>query len=292
VIVTSISSRIVIMASAVVIAGQGCGLVRVLWATLAIEAGSLIVQAIVACTVIKFCIQALVVEHNAIRALVSFGVFTWLKSAISVLFGYLDRLMVAAFLGADPLAFYVLCAQLTQVVPSVMGAGLNFVFPNFSARTAVGDWEECRRDYRKAATVAAGLAAGVSGTLIATAHIILTVWLGPAAAAKYSNLLIAMTIGNGLLAVSVVPHYTALAFGRSRELALMNLAAGLASGIVAFVLLHRVGLIGGGLARILAGLVSLLAFAIVTSVFKKFDLNISPENDTKSLAVGFAVDPR
>lgn len=78
-----------------------------------------------------------------------------------------------------------------------------------------------------------------------------------------------MAVGNGLLALSIVPQYTALAFGRARALAYINLAAGISSAVGGYVLVHRIGLIGGGFARVLAGMVSLSAFVVVRSVFKQ-----------------------
>jgi O-antigen/teichoic acid export membrane protein len=124
--------------------------------------------------------------------------------------------------------------------------------------------------------------------MIAGAHLILRLWLGAAFAAQYHNLLVVMIVGNGLLALSVVPHYAALAFGRSRALALVNLAAGVISLGCGYVLIQRLGLIGAGLAKIVTGLVFLSLFGIVTRALKHKDSPSSGEMATSNNAFDFA----
>jgi O-antigen/teichoic acid export membrane protein len=83
------------------------------------------------------------------------------------------------------------------------------------------------------------------------------------AAAQYHDLLVAMAIGNGLLALSVVPQYAALAFGRSRALAMVSLASGVLSLGCGYFLIHRMALLGAGFAKIIAGVIFLSVFGIV-----------------------------
>ena len=285
VVVTSVSSRGLILALAVALAIRGYGLVGILWATLLVEALTLIVQASLACHTLNFhSLPPIVTIAGAgIQEVFSFGAFTWLKSVMGVLFGHLDRLLVAALLGTGPLAFYVLCNQIAQIIPSIVVSGFNFIFPHFSARSASDRWAECKTDYRKATVAASSLVAMVCMPMTFAAHRILIVWLGPAAAAECSSVLIALTIGNGLLAISVVPQYTALAFGRPRALVWINLIAGVVSIIACYALLRQVGLVGGGFAKIFAGLMSLSSFVVVACVFRKCESTRSRNQDTAAL---------
>jgi O-antigen/teichoic acid export membrane protein len=136
-------------------------------------------------------------------------------------------------------------------------------------QTASGRWSETQRGYRIAAAIASLLVFAMCLTVIVFAKLVLRLWLGEAAAAQYHHLLIAMAIGNGLLALSVVPHYAALALGRSRALALLNLAAGAVALGCGYLLVQRVGLIGAGFAKILAGAVLLSSFNIVRRVLQR-----------------------
>src|SRR3974390_18212 len=113
VVAASVSSRVLIVVLAVVFTAKGFGLVGILWATLAVEAATLVVLAIIACAILQVRSLPTTVIRAGVREVSAFGAFTWLKSVMGVLFGYADRLIVAALLGTGPLALYVLCNQLT-----------------------------------------------------------------------------------------------------------------------------------------------------------------------------------
>jgi O-antigen/teichoic acid export membrane protein len=265
----SVAARTLVVVTAVMLASQGFGLVEILWTTLAVGFLSLTGQACLAYSVLQIAGNWLSVDvRSGLREVASFGTFTWLKSVVGVLFGYTDRLLIAALLGTGPLAFYTLCNQATQPIHALLAAGFNFIFPNLSARSASGRWMETEKRYRRAALLGVCIVTAICQPMILMSRVILTLWLGPAAAQQYGRLLVAMTIGHGLLAACIVPHYTALALGRSRALALMNLVTGVIALSSAYLLIRHFGLIGGGIAKVLAGLTSLAVFGIVRSAFR------------------------
>jgi O-antigen/teichoic acid export membrane protein len=266
--ITTVSARFLVIGSAVVLGMRGYGLIEILWATLLVESLVLIALALLARWILEIRSVPPFDLAIATKELSSFGVFTWLKSAMGVLFAYADRLMVAALLGTAPLAFFVLCNQLTQPIPALLTSGFNFLFPHLSAQSASGEWTQCRQNYRKAVLVSLIIVMTISLPMTLLARVILAMWLGPQAASTYAGLLRMMTVANGLLALAIVPHYTALALGRARALAAINLVAGLVSLTAGFLLLRHFGLMGGASIRVLAGLVSLAAFAIVRTAFQ------------------------
>jgi O-antigen/teichoic acid export membrane protein len=197
-----------------------------------------------------------------IREIFSFSAFTWVKSSLGVLIAYADRLLVAGVLGTGPLAYYALCNQLTQPVPALIAAAFNFIFPSFSAQTASGNADSVRYQYRRASAIASTIAVLVCAVILVFASPILRLWIGRTVAAQHHELLRMVAIGNCLLALSVVPQYTALAFGRARAMALVNLAAGVLSLPITYLLMQRTGLTGAGVGKVIAGAVFLSAFAI------------------------------
>ena len=288
-VLISVIVRTMVVASTIVLALKGYGLVAILWVTLILGVASLAGQSYLAHTVLQAeGMWQRVNIREGVREVFSFGAYTWLKSTLGVLIGYSDRLLVAGMLGTAPLAFYTLCSQLTQPIHAFVASAFNFVFPSFSAQSASGHWSETRRHYRIAVAVGAVVIFSISLIMIAGAHLILRLWLGAAFAAQYHNLLVAMIVGNGLLALSVVPHYAALAFGRSRALVLVNLAAGVISLGCGYLLIQRLGLIGAGLTRIVTGLVFLSLFGVITSAFKDKDSPSSDEIATSNNAFDFA----
>ncbi len=289
IVIISVLARSSVTLSALGLALKGYGLIAILGTTLGIGLVSLVGQAWLAFSVLQA--NEVWWRTNAvagIREVFSFGAFTWLKATLGVLTGYADRLLVAGLLGTGSLAYYALCNQLTQPIPALMAAAFNFVFPNFSALTASGRWSETRRSYRLAAVFATLLVLSISTTLILGAKPILRWWLGTAIATQYHDLLVAMAIGNGFLALSIVPHYAALAFGRSRALAMVNLAAGVLSLGCGYLLIHRMGLLGAGFAKIIAGVIFLSVFDIVRRAFKEDEPEGQPLNAPTASALDFA----
>ncbi len=269
VVVLSMGARTLVTVVAVVLASGGHGLVAILWGTLAIGVISLVSQAWLAHTILNatgLWRRVRIVE--GIREVFSFGAYTWLKSTLGVLVGYGDRLMVAALLGTGPLAYYSLCNQLTQPIHSLIASGFNFLFPNLSAQSAAGRWSQTRASYRVAVVQATSLVVAICVAMGFGARWILHYWLGAAFASQYRSLLVSMIVGNGLLAISVVPHYAALALGRSRALMYVNLIAGVMSLGCGYLLIKHVGLIGGGLSRIAVGVAFLSVFQIVHAALR------------------------
>jgi O-antigen/teichoic acid export membrane protein len=274
VVVISMLARTMVMVSAVALALKGYGLVAILWATLLFGVVSLAGQSYLAHRVLQADgLWSVVPIADGIREVYSFGAYTWMKSTLGVAIGYGDRLLVAGMLGTGPLAFYALCNQLTQPIHALVAAAFNFTFPNFSAQSAAGRWSETRLNYRLAAGVAAAIIVTLSVVMILGAHLILRIWLGASFAAQYHNLFVTMVIGNGLLSLSVVPHYAALAFGRSRALVLVNLGGGIVSMGCGYLLIQRLGLIGAGMAKIVAGVVFLSLFGVVRRALKAGEEN-------------------
>jgi O-antigen/teichoic acid export membrane protein len=267
--IVSVLARSFGIGTAVLLAYFGRGLIAILLSAAVIEALSLLCQAALACSILRLQFTWLRDFRHELRLILGFGTFTWFKSVLAVSFSHADRLMVAAVLGTGPLSFYVLCTQLTQPIHALVAAGFNFLFPNLSARYAAGVTEGAQATYRTAVLASFAVVFAVCIPLALCARFVLTLWLGPSVAQQCRGLLVLMTIAHGLLAISIVPHYAALALGKARSLLFLNMAAGLTSFAIGLLSMKHIGLSGGGLMRLTAGLVSLFAFAIVRHGFLK-----------------------
>jgi O-antigen/teichoic acid export membrane protein len=285
----SVIARTMITVMAVVLALKGYGLVAILWATLLIGIGGLAGQAWLAHRVLHAAgIWRQSQLWSGIREVSSFGAYTWLKSSLGILIGYADRLLVAALLGTGPLAYYALCNQLTQPIHALIASAFNFIFPNLSAQSASGRWSETFDRYRKAAGIAAAIVIAFCVTVALGAKLILRLWLGAAVATRYHDLLVVMAIGNSLLALSVVPHYAALALGRARALVIVNFVAGVLSLGCGYFLIRHIGVMGAGVAKIVAGIVFLSVFGIVRRTMNQ-GKQVQASNEAE-IAVGNMLD--
>jgi len=262
-VILSVLARISGTASAVALAASGHTLVAIFQATLIIAAVSSAAQAWLAQKLLQANMGWRTIDLAAgLREVFSFGAFTWVKSSFGILSAYADRLLVAGVLGAGPLAYYALCNQLTQPVPALVAAAFNFIFPNFSAQVASGSTKQTHHRYRSANALVLLSTVLVCTILIGGAIPLLRLWIGPAFAAQYHDLLRIVAVGNCLLALSVVPQYAALAFGRARAMAVVNLAAGALSLPGSYYLMQRFGVVGAGLGKVIAGLVFLSTFGV------------------------------
>jgi O-antigen/teichoic acid export membrane protein len=263
VVLVSVAARVTVVVAILILVGQGHGLVAILWATLAGGMFSAGCQSWIAQRVLGGLVVSPSQIREGIKEIAGFGTYAWLKSAAGVAFAYGDRLLVGAVLGTAPLAFYGLCNQITQPIHALIAAAYNYVFPNLGVQAGANQWQEVQRNYRRAAIVSCCVIVGVCLPLALASRWIVTLWLGTAAAQQSATLLVLLTLGNGLLATCVVPHYAALAVGRSRALAYINFAAGAGALAVGYGSMRVLGLNGAGLMRITSGVVSLSIYQVV-----------------------------
>lgn len=195
-----------------------------------------------------------------LRALLAFGIFSWLQAVVGVVFSQVDRLFLGVSLGAVTLASYALCAQLAQPLFGLTAAALHFLFPHLAARAQHEDASTLRNTLLRALAVNVGLVAGGSALLLIFGRVFLARWAGAEIAASASSLLPALIAGSALLGLSVTGAYALLAFGRVRAATWISVAGGVLMLVAMKPLLARFGAEGIALARVLYGVFSLLVY--------------------------------
>ena len=198
------------------------------------------------------------VNRECLRALLAFGVFSWIQAASSVVVGQADRLFTGAAMGAAAVAAYALCVQITQPLYGIASSGLHFLFPHLAARMAAPAPQTLRRTISRALLANTVLVA--AGTLLlAFGGRSLLALLGGPQIARFAAPLLPLTLcGTALLALSVTPYYVLLAMGRVRLVATVSLSASVMMlGCMAWLAAAR-GIEGVVVARLLYGLTTLL----------------------------------
>lgn len=184
----------------------------------------------------------------------------WLQGVGGLFFGVADRMLIGSFMGAASLAHYSVATQLAQQIHALSAAGLSVIFPKIS-RKQEGDAHFSLSRITKLTMAWSFLASGTLALgLLIFGKKILTLWLGEAEAEASAGVLWYLTVAYWLLAMNVVPHFILLGVGRIRIVAMSNLAAGLVSVLVMFLLMENYGLVGVGVARIAYGAITLIAF--------------------------------
>ena len=125
----NVSLRTIVVISAVVLAAMGREVVSIMIATLFWSAVVVVLQAVAAQRVVGRFTAFPIFGKEALAEVLSFGCYSWLQALAGVVFTYADRLLIAAMLGAAPVAIYALCVQATQPIHRLAAAAFDFVFP-------------------------------------------------------------------------------------------------------------------------------------------------------------------
>jgi len=250
--------RCVVVISAVVLAAVGRGVVAIMAATLFWSALIVILQAVTARRVVGILNPFPTLAKPALAEVFSFGCFSWLQSLAGVAFTYADRFLVAAMLGAAPVAIYVLCVQATQPIHGISAAAFNFVFPHISSRHEAGEVDGPRRVFRLALVSSLGSAVILCLPFVLAGKQLLVVWMGGTFAKEAYSVLVLLAFAHLVLSLNVVPHYTLLAFGNAPYVSMTNAVGGiLALGAVG-VLIPSLGLNGAALGRLIYGITTVI----------------------------------
>ena len=261
--------RCIVVISAVVLAALGRGVVAIMAATLIWSALIVILQAVAARRVVGALSPFPTFAQPALAEVFSFGCFSWLQSLAGMAFTYADRFLVAAMLGAGPVAIYVLCVQVTQPIHGLSAAAFNFVFPHISSRYQAGEITGPRRVFRLALLSSLGLSIAFALPLIICGRPILQLWMGADFARQAHAVLLVLIFAFIVLALNIVPHNVLLALGQVQFVSSVNIVGGVVSLVVAAALIPSIGLVGAAIGRLLYGSITILSLWRVQVEFQR-----------------------
>ncbi|MDQ1451121.1 MAG: hypothetical protein QOK38_987 [Acidobacteriaceae bacterium] len=199
-------------------------------------------------------------DRDAMKALLGFGVFSWLQAVSTVVFSQADRIFLGVSLGAVAVASYALCTQLAQPIWGFAASGLHFLFPHLAERSAVQSSSGTRRAVLIAFACNLLFVAVAAATLMLFGERILRSWAGADIARSSVAIFPIIIWSSALLGLNVTATYALLAFGRVRTITWLNLAAGATMLLLMFWLVPRLGTYGLALARLCYGSITLLLY--------------------------------
>jgi len=252
--------RLLTLASAAVLAFLGCRTVSILIATSVFLAVGAYLQFRALRTLLGPVTLWPTFHLREAKALVGLGVFVWLQTLGSVIFGQFDRILLGVSMGALAVAPYALCIQFAQPVFGLTAAGLHFLFPYLSGRAGTLPIAMLKRTLLKAFVVNAVLVASGAGLLIFSGGRLIRLWAGAAVANSAKEIFIPIVFGSALMGLSVTGTYAMQALGRFRTVALVSLGGRAAMLLLMIYLLHRAGLRGLAAARVCYGLIALIVY--------------------------------
>lgn len=256
----SVAVRIVSLLLAWLVPAFEPNVTAVLAATLAVNGIALSIQMRQLKRLLRVRRLMPMLHRAATKALLGFGVFTWLQAASGLLVGQVDRLVTGFALGASAVAIYTICVQLTQPIYGITAAGLHFLYPLLASESAHESGPRLRRSVGMALAANFAFVALALACLLLFGEFILRHWVGIAMAKEAAGILPAAAWGAALSALSVTGCYTLLALGRPGAVAVLNAAGGLAMAGMLPILIPRFGLAGIAYSRLLPGCAALLVY--------------------------------
>jgi O-antigen/teichoic acid export membrane protein len=194
------------------------------------------------------------------KALLGRGIFAWLQTLGTVVFGQFDRILLGISLGVVAVAPYALCVQFAQPIFGLTASCLHFLFPYLSGRVAIMSNATLKLTLLKAFLCNLLLVACGAGALLLVGNRLMRIWAGPAEAQIAAAILPAIVLGSALMGLSVTGTYAMQALGLFRTVAIVSLGGRAAMLLLMVYLLHRNGLQGLATARLCYGSIALLVY--------------------------------
>jgi O-antigen/teichoic acid export membrane protein len=199
-------------------------------------------------------------DRQELRLLVRPGMFVWMQSACGVVFGQLDRILLAVSLGAAALAPYALCVQFAAPIFGLSASGLHFLYPLMSRKAPNASGDVLQRLVAKSFACNLLVVVLPSVALLAFGRSVIHLWSGSAISEQSLAILPGIVLGTALWGLGVTGTYTMQALGRFRTVALLNIGGRVCALVLLVYLLRHRGLEGVVLARVFYGATALLVY--------------------------------
>lgn len=199
-------------------------------------------------------------QPDETRALLGFGVFTWIQALGGVIFGQLDRVVLGVALGAAAVAPYTLCVQFSQPIFGVTASGLQFLFPYLSGRVGIITSEALKHTLLKVFLCNVLIVACGAGLICVCGPRLIQAWAGSEVARQAASILPLIVLGSAFTGLSVTGTYAMLALGHFRTLAFLGLSSRVAMLLLMAFLVHQNGIFGLATSRVFYGLSALLLY--------------------------------
>jgi O-antigen/teichoic acid export membrane protein len=199
-------------------------------------------------------------DRNATKAILGFGVFSWLQAVCGVIFGQADRLLLGVSMGAVTVASYAVCTQMAQPIYGFAASGLHFLFPYLTRQNASRSPSALPKTIFAAFTCNFLFVTAATFGLLLFGVRILRIWVGGSIAQSSVSILPIIVLGSALLGLNVTGTYSLLAIGRVRTVTWLNVGGGTAMMLLMIALLPYFGMYGMAAARICYGATTLLLY--------------------------------
>lgn len=181
-----------------------------------------------------------------------------LSTMLSIVISQADKLIISRSQSLASFGYYSLAATLAAIPMSLANPVGNAFFPHLTALYSSGKTEDLKVAYHRGSFFVSLMTIPVVSVAGCFARPLLFAWTGSAEVAESARLAaVFLIIGQGLQAITILPYFTLLAFGKIR----LNIGLSLFSIItvtpILLILTGKFGLTGAGLSWLIMNLLTL-----------------------------------
>jgi O-antigen/teichoic acid export membrane protein len=197
-------------------------------------------------------------DRVILHKMLHFSGYMFLETLAIALFQHFDKVIVGMTLGPALAGVYSIGTSLAQRLSMVAGQATEVMVPYASLQDSLGDQQRVYAVFRKLSHYVSIVLAGLSSFLVIWMHEILSLWIAPDFANRYTDAFRILIVAYGLLSLCRPAHQTLTGMGKIRFTALIYLVSTIFMLIGLFFLSNEFGLPGAVASNLI--LVLLLVF--------------------------------
>lgn len=211
-----------------------------------------------------------------------FSGYMFLETLAIALFQHFDKVIVGITLGPVLAGVYSIGTSLALRLSMVTGQATEVMIPYASLQETLGDQQKLCTIFRQLSRYISLALAGLGSFLIIWMHEVLSLWITPDYASRYTNAFRILIIAYGLLSLCRPAHQTLTGMGKVKFTALIYLGSTILMLIGLFFLSNQFGLLGAVASNLI--LVLLLVFNVF--LYSKFETSLPWRNMLSDLKWG------
>lgn len=200
-------------------------------------------------------------DMPTLRKMVNFSGYMFLQSLASALFQQFDKLIVSFTLGPSLAGVYSVGTSLALRLSIVIGQATEIMVPYASLKGSLNEGQELYNAFRKLSRYISLILAGMSSLLIIWMVELLSLWISPDFALRYTNAFRILIVAYSLLSLSRPALQTLIGVGRVKYTTMIYLLITLVMLTGVYFMSHRFGFIGAAASNLT--MIFLLVFNII-----------------------------
>ena len=200
------------------------------------------------------------IDILTLRNMLNFSGYMFLESLSIALFQHVDKVIVGITLGPVLAGVYSVGTSLALRLPMLTGQATEVMIPYASLKESLGDRERLFSVFRQLSYYVGFFLAGLGSVLIIWMQEIISFWISPDYAVRYSNVFRLLIVAYGWLSLCRPAHQALTGLGRVKFTAFTYFISTMLMLFSLFFWSSRFGLVGAAVSNML--MICLLVFNI------------------------------